>query len=132
MPNYTQINLNDVENQAPNFGLPEEMEARFASGELGLEKSGAGLLRLQPGFRMPFGHAHAEQEELYVVTRGSGRLKLDDEVLELKEYDAVRIPAGAMRNFEAGPEGVDYLAFGAPAVEDKQAEADMQPGWWKD
>ena len=132
MSSHTQINLNDVENQAPNFGFPDDMEARFASRELELEQSGAGLLRLKPGFRMPFGHAHSEQEEVYVVTRGSGRLKLDDEVIELKEYDAVRIPAGTMRNCEAGPDGIEYLAFGAPFVEDKQAEADLQPGWWKD
>jgi uncharacterized cupin superfamily protein len=132
MSSHTQISLNDVENQAPNFGFPDDMEARFASGDLGLEQSGAGLVRLKPGFRMPFGHAHSEQEEVYVVTRGSGRLKLDDEVLELKEYDAVRIPAGVMRNTEAGPDGMEYLAFGAPFVEDKQAEADLQPGWWQD
>ena len=132
MPNYTHINLNDVENQAPNFGMPEEMEARFASGDLALEHSGAGFLRLKPGFRVPFGHAHSEQEELYVVVRGSGRLKLDDEVLELKEYDAVRIPAGVERNAEAGPDGMEYVAFGAPAMEDKRAEVEMHPGWWKD
>jgi uncharacterized cupin superfamily protein len=132
MANYTQVNLNDVENQAPNFGMPEEMEARFASGDLGLEHSGASLMRLAPGFRVPFGHSHSEQEELYAVVRGSARLKLDDEVLDLKEYDAVRVAAGVMRNFEAGPDGVDYVAFGAPLVEDKRAEADMQPGWWQD
>ena len=132
MSSYTQINLKDVENQAPNFGMPEEMEARFASGPLELEHSGAALMRLKPGFRVPFGHNHSEQEELYVVVRGGGRIKLDDEVLELKEYDAVRIPAGVTRNMEAGDDGVEWLAFGAPAVEDKQAEAEMQPGWWED
>jgi uncharacterized cupin superfamily protein len=132
MSSYTKVNLNDVENQAPNFGLPDGIEARFAGGELGLEKSGAGFLKFGPGVRLPFGHSHSEQEELYVVTRGGGRLKLDDEVLNVKEYDAVRVPAGMMRNFEAGPEGIEYLAFGAPFVEDKQAEADMQPGWWQD
>ena len=132
MPNYTQVNLNDVENQAPNFGLDEGMEARFASGDLGLEKTGAGLLRLQPGFRVPFGHTHSEQEEIYVVIRGSAKVKLDDETVELKELDALRVGPGVTRNFEGGPEGVDYLAFGAPAVEDKQAEANMEPGWWQD
>jgi uncharacterized cupin superfamily protein len=132
MSSHTKVNLNDVENQGPNFGMPEEMEARFASGDLGLEQSGAGFMRLKPGFRVPFGHAHAEQEELYVVVRGSGRIKLDDEVLELKEYDAVRIPAGVTRNMEAGDEGVEYLAFGAPFVEDKRAEAEMLPGWWQE
>ena len=132
MANYTQVNLNEVENQAPNFGLSEGMEARFASGDLGLKQSGAGMLRLEPGFRVPFGHEHSEQEELYVVIRGSAKVKVGDEVLDLSEFDALRVDAGVMRNFEAGPDGVTYLAFGAPAVEDKQAEADMQPGWWKD
>lgn len=132
MSNYTHINLNDVENQAPNFGMPDEMEARFATGDLGLEQSGASLMRLQSGFRVPFGHSHSEQEELYVVIRGSARAKLDDEVLELGEYDALRIGPGVMRNLEAGPDGVEWVAFGAPAVEDKRAEADMQPGWWQD
>ena len=132
MSNYTHINLNDVENQAPNFGMPEEMEARFATGDLGLEKSGASLMRLQPGFRVPFGHAHSEQEELYVVIRGSAKMKLDDEIVELGECDAVRISPGVMRNMEAGPDGVEWVAFGAPAVENKRAEADMQQGWWQD
>lgn len=132
MSNYTHINLNDVENQAPNFGMPEEMEARFATGDLGLEKSGASLQRLKPGFRVPFGHAHSEQEELYVVIRGSARMKLDEEIVELGEYDAVRIGPGVMRNMEAGPDGVEWVAFGAPAVEDKRSEADMQQGWWQD
>jgi uncharacterized cupin superfamily protein len=132
MSSHTKVNLNDVENQAPNFGMPEEMEARFAGGDLGLEQAGAALMRVQSGFRIPFGHSHSEQEELYVVVRGSARLKLDDEVLELSEYDAVRVAPGVMRNFEAGPDGVEFVAFGAPLVEDKQAEADMQPGWWQD
>jgi uncharacterized cupin superfamily protein len=132
MSSHTRINLNDVENQAPNFGIPEEMEARFASGDLELEHSGVGFIRLKPGFRVPFGHAHSKQEELYVVVRGSARIKLDDEVLELNEYDALRIPAGVTRNMEAGDEGVEYLAFGAPSVADKRAEAEMQPGWWQD
>ena len=132
MSNYTHLNLNDVENQAPNFGMPEEMEARFATGDLGLAQSGASLMRLKPGFRVPFGHAHSEQEELYVVLRGSARMKLDDDIVELGEYDAVRIGPGVMRNMEAGPDGVEWVAFGAPAVEDKRSEADMRQGWWQD
>ena len=130
MSSYTQINLNDVENQAPNFGMPEEMEARFASGDLGLEHSGAGFMRLKPGFRVPFGHAHAEQEELYVVVRGSGRLKLDDEVLELAQWDVVRIPGPTMRGLQGGPDGAEVIAFGAPNTENKDAE--MVQGFWSD
>jgi len=132
MSSYTQINLNDVEDQAPKFGMPDGMEARFAREALGLEKSGAGFEKLAPGVRVPFGHTHREQEELYVVVRGSARVKVGDEVLELSEMDALRVAPGVMRAFEGGPEGVEYVVFGAPQVDDPAAEAEMQPGWWKD
>jgi len=134
MSDYTKLNLiQDVENVAPKFGLPAEMEARFPSGQLGLEHSGVGYEKFAPGFRVPFGHMHTQQEELYVIVQGGGRLKLDDEIVDVAQWDAIRVPAGVFRNFEAGPDGLEVLAFGAPAVEgDKQAEAEMQPGWWSD
>ena len=132
MPNYTHLNLNAVEDQAPNFGMPEGIEARFAREALGLQKSGASLQKLAPGVRVPFGHTHREQEELYVVVRGSARAKVGDDVIELSEMDALRVEPGVMRAFEGGPDGVEYLAFGAPQMADPAAEADLQPGWWKD
>src|SRR5438445_820942 len=69
--------------------------------------------KLEPGFRMPFGHKHTDQEEVYVVVRGSARVKVDDDIVELGEWDAIRFEADAMRNVEAGPDGVEYLAFSA-------------------
>jgi len=132
MPNYTQINLNEVEDQAPNFGMPEGIEARFAREVLGLKKSGASYQKLAPGVRMPFGHSHGEQEELYVVIRGNARVKVGDEVLELSEMDALRVDPDVVRAFEGGADGAEILAFGAPDVADRAAEAAMHPGWWKD
>ena len=132
MSNYTQLNLNDVENQAPSFGMPEGIEARFARQALGLEKCGISLERLPAGVRMPFGHSHGEQEEVYVVIRGNARVKVSDEVLELSEMDALRVGPDVMRAFEGGSEGAEILVFGAPAVADPAAEAEMQPGWWQD
>lgn len=131
MPNYTQVNLRDVEDQAPKFGMPEGIQARFAREALGLEKSGVSFQRLAPGVRMPFGHAHAEQEELYVVIRGNARVKVGDEVLELSEMDALRVDPDVVRAFEGGADGAEILAFGAPAVADRGAEAKMHPGWWE-
>ena len=130
MSSHTQINLNDVENQAPNFGFPDDMEARFASSELGLEHSGAGILRLKPGFRLPFGHKHSEQEEHYLVISGSARVKLDDDIVDMRTWDVVRIPRDTMRALEGGPEGAEVLAFGAPDTDNKDVE--MVQGWWSD
>jgi len=124
---YTKTNLRTVENQAPNFGMPEEMEARFARRAIDGETLGLSLFTLAPGFRIPFGHKHESQEEVYVVVRGSARVKVEDEIVELREWDAIRFPKSTMRQVEAGPDGVDYLAFGAG---DDPTEVEMAPGWW--
>jgi mannose-6-phosphate isomerase-like protein (cupin superfamily) len=130
---YTVVNLKDVEDQAPKFGFAPDLEARFATPALSLEKSGVSYQRLAPDFRTPFGHRHKTQEELYVVLSGSARLKLDDEVVELRALDAVRVPSETMRCFEAGPEGAEILAFGAPNTgPSPAADVEMQPGWWAD
>ena len=97
---------------------------------LELEQSGVSYFRIAPGFRTPFGHVHSEQEEVYVVASGSARVELGDEVLELAQWDAVRIARATMRGFEGGPEGAEVLAFGAPNTENKDAE--MVQGWWAD
>ena len=130
MAGYTLVNLKEVEDQAPKFGFAPNLEARFASTPLELQKSGVSYQRLAPNFRAPFGHRHGVQEEVYVVVGGSGRLKLDDEVVDLKPWDAVRVPPETTRCFEAGPEGVEILAFGAPPTGLQDAE--MVPGWWAD
>jgi len=129
MGEYTKQNLRDVENQSPNFGMPEELQARFARTALAGETLGLSLMTLAPNFRIPFGHKHSGQEEVYVVVRGSGRAKVDDEVVELREWDAIRFGKDTMRKMEAGPDGVEYLAFGAG---DDPRDAEMAPGWWSD
>jgi mannose-6-phosphate isomerase-like protein (cupin superfamily) len=132
MAGYTRVNLKEVEDQAPKFGLAPNIEARFASVPLELQKSGMSYQRLAPNFRAPFGHTHKTQEELYVIVGGSARVKLDDEIVELKRWDAVRVPPDTTRCFEAGPEGVEILAFGAPRTGASLADAEMKPNWWTD
>ena len=129
MAGYTKKSLREVENQAPKFGMPSELEARFARTALEGETLGLSLMKLAPGFRIPFGHKHAGQEEVYVVVRGSAQVKVEDEVVELAEWDAIRFDRNTMRAVEAGPEGVEYLAFGAG--EDPR-DAEIVPNWWSD
>jgi mannose-6-phosphate isomerase-like protein (cupin superfamily) len=126
---YTLLNLKrDVEDAGERFGYAPNMEARFARKALGLERSGLSFFKLAPDFRVPFGHLHTEQEEIYLVLSGSARVKLDDEILELSPMDAVRIPPSTMRGFEAGPKGAEILAFGAPDTDNKDIEMDQ--GFW--
>ncbi len=132
MAGYTIVNLKEVEDQAPKFGYSPNLEARFATVPLELQNSGMSYLRLAPNFRVPFGHKHKLQEELYVLISGSGRVKLDDEVVELKAWDAVRVPGETMRCFEAGPDGAEIMAFGAPNTRSLQDELEMMPNWWTD
>jgi uncharacterized cupin superfamily protein len=131
MSNYTHLNLKeDVDDQAPNFGLSPNLEARMARVPLGLEKSGVSYIRLAPGFRIPFGHKHKQQEEVYVLVNGSARIKVEDEVRELRQWDAVRLHRDTLRGFEAGDEGAEFIAIGAPNT--GPGDADIVEEWWSD
>jgi mannose-6-phosphate isomerase-like protein (cupin superfamily) len=112
---FTLRNLKeDLEDVGSRFDGAPDLEFRLATEALELERSGLGYQRVPPGCRFPYGHTHRKQEEVYVVLRGSGRMKLDDEIVELKEWDAVRVPPGTWRGYEAGPEGLEIIVIGAP------------------
>lgn len=130
MSDYTIRNLEQIEDSARAFGLSPGLDARFASKEIGCEKTGVSVQRLAPGFRVPFGHSHPEQEEVYVVAEGSGRVKLDDNVHDLEQWDVVRIGPGVMRAVEAGPQGMQLVAFGAPGP--LRGDAAIEQDWWSD
>jgi mannose-6-phosphate isomerase-like protein (cupin superfamily) len=131
MADYTKLNLKqDVEDMAPKFGFSPGMESRFARQPLDLAQSGVSYFRLAPEFRMPFGHRHGEQEEVYVIVSGNARMKLEDDIVELRQWDVVRVPGSTTRALEGGPDGAEVLAFGAPSNQNKDAE--MVPGWWED
>jgi len=129
MSAYTKLNLKEVEDQAPKFEMTD-LEFRSARVPLELENSGLSYLRIAPNFRMPFGHRHDVQEEVYVLLNGSARLKLDDEVIDLNPLDAVRIHKDTVRNFEGGPDGAEVIAIGAPHT--GPGDAEMVNGWWMD
>jgi mannose-6-phosphate isomerase-like protein (cupin superfamily) len=131
MAGYTKLNLKEsVEDQAPKFDMSPDLEFRVAREPLETENAAISYLRVAPNFRLPFGHTHGEQEEVYVLVGGSARIKLDDEVLELRPFDAVRIHRETMRNLEGGPDGAELILYGAPNA--GPADAQMSPDWWTD
>jgi mannose-6-phosphate isomerase-like protein (cupin superfamily) len=109
MAGYTIKNLNDVDDFAKDV---DNVEARFARSSIDSEHLGVSLFRFGPGMRAPFGHRHKEQEEVYVVTAGSGSIKLEDEVVDLKQWDVVRVSPEVTRGLQAGPDGIEYIAVG--------------------
>jgi mannose-6-phosphate isomerase-like protein (cupin superfamily) len=131
---FTLRNLReDLEDLGTNFDGAPGLEFRHASKALGLEQSGLSYQRIPPDYRFPYGHTHKEQEEVYVIVRGSGRMKLDDEIVEVKEWDVVRIPPGVWRGYEGGPEGLEILVIGAPNLgEDPRGDVEGQRDWWAD
>ena len=123
----------DLEDIGSAFGGPPGLEFRAATKPLELEQGAVSYQRVPPGRRFPYGHAHETQEEVYVVVRGGGRMKIDDEIVELEEWDAVRVPPGTWRGYEAGPEGLEILVFGSPNLgEDPRGDVDGQRNWWTD
>ena len=130
MSSYTVVNLKEVEDQAPKFGYAPHLESRFARKALGLRESGISHFKLAPGFRVPFGHHHTDQEEVYVVVAGSARIKLGEEIVDLQTWDAVRISPEVTRGMEGGPDGAEIVAFGAPSHEN--ADAAMVSDFWGD
>lgn len=127
MPDYTQVNLkDDVENASERFGLAPDMEARFARSPLELEGGGFSYQKLAPDFRSPVAHRHRTHEEVYVVVGGSGRVKVEDEVRELRQWDAIRFAPEVARGFEAGPDGLELLAIGFG----EGGDTEMLEGFW--
>ena len=125
---FTHKRLTDVKDSAPEFGMADVQEARFAKGDLETEQTGVSHHKLKPEQRTPFGHKHEDAEEVYVVISGAGRLKLDDEIIEVETLDAIRVSPEVVRAFEAGPDGIEVLAFGAR----HDGDGEVIPGWWSD
>ena len=123
---YAKKNLRAVSDSAVEHGLSATQEARFPRTELGAEQTGANFLTVKPSQREAFAHRHRVAEEIYVVLSGSGRVKLDDELVDLAPLDAVRVSPGVARSFEAGPNGLEVLIFG-PRVE---ADGELVPDFW--
>ena len=131
---FTKANLSDDVDDAASAAGVAGLKAHFAADSLGLQHSGLSYQRIEPGKRQPWGHRHKTQEEIYVILAGRGKAMLGSEEVEVRPLDAIRVAPELARNFEAGPDGLDLLAFGAPRSPDQQpgGESELLPGWWGD
>jgi quercetin dioxygenase-like cupin family protein len=123
-------NLDDVADVAPGLGTAATQEVRFARADLDADHVGFTLHRVKPGTRQMIGHKHHHPaaEEVYVVIAGAGRIKLDDDTFEIARLDTIRVSPDVIRSFEAGPDGIEFLAFGPR----HDGDGEVFPGWWSD
>lgn len=125
---YTIVNIKELEDMAVKFGLSPNVEARFGRSATDAKRGGFSYQRLAPNFRQPFGHRHREQEEFYVVVSGGGKVTLDKETREVRQWDAIRVAPQTARAFEAGPDGLELLVFGSGETGD----AEIIESFWDD
>jgi uncharacterized RmlC-like cupin family protein len=125
---YTLKNLRETEDSAPKFGFEEIGEAHFPREELGATQTGLAYHVLRPNRRQAFGHSHEQAEEVYVVISGSGRIRLDDEIVEARELDAIRVSPEVTRAWEAGPDGLALIVFGAR----HEGDGALDREFWRD
>ena len=129
MADYTIKNLMDIEDSASGRGTG--VQARFARSHIDSRDLGVTYISYEPGVRSPIGHSHREQEEVYVVVSGSGRIKLDDDVRELRAWDVVRVAPSTVRAVEGGPQGIQLIAIGSTRPEGGDG-VPAPEGWWAD
>jgi mannose-6-phosphate isomerase-like protein (cupin superfamily) len=131
---FTLTNIKkDLEDIGSRFDGAPDLEFRAATKALELEESALSYQHVPPGYRFPYGHTHMKQEEVYVVLRGGGRMKIDDEIFDLTQWDAVRVPPGTWRGYEAGSEGLEILVIGAPNLgEAPRDDVEGRREWWTD
>ena len=125
MPGWTKTNFQDLEDRSP---ADAPMEWRLARTALHSPELGVSRFTYEPGARMPFGHRHREQEEAYVVVGGSGRAKLDDDIIEIVVWDVLRVAPPVVRAFEAGPDGLDLICIGGRKP--KRGDTERLPDFW--
>lgn len=126
MSNWTRKNFSEIENSSP---AEAPIQTRFSRTVIESKELGVSRFTYGPNFRVPFGHRHRVQEEAYVVVSGSGRVKLDDEVIELAEWDVLRVAPEVVRAFEAGPDGLDLICIGGSKP--PEGDGEKVDGFWE-
>lgn len=125
MANWTKTNFGEIDSSSDD---DSPVIAKFGRKHMDSTELGVSHFTYKPGMKAPFGHRHAEQEEAYVVVSGSGRMKLDDEIIELAKWDLVRVAPEVARGFEGGPDGLELICIGGHKPEGGDGEG--VEGFW--
>lgn len=127
MSDWTKTNFDDIESFT---GHDAPVIAKFGRSHIDSEELGVSRFTYSADSKAPFGHKHGSQEEAYVVVSGSGRMKLDNEVIDLVQWDLVRVAPDVVRAFEAGPDGLDLICVGGRRPE--EGDGEMVDDFWDD
>ena len=118
---FAIVNLLDGVANSVGDGFPG-VEGHFGRRHLDSEHLGVSFFRYAPGVRATLAHHHREQEEAYVVVGGSGRMRLDDDIVDVQGWDVVRVAPDVVRGVEGGPAGLEIIAIGADRPADGDGE----------
>ena len=121
MSRFAHLNLLELDDSVA--GRVAGLEGRFGRTRLGSRDLGVSHFRYAPDVQAETGHRHRVQEEAYVVVAGSGRILIDGEVRDLRQWDVVRIAPEAVRAFASGPDGLELIAVGGPKPEGGDGES---------
>jgi mannose-6-phosphate isomerase-like protein (cupin superfamily) len=106
---YSLVDIDELEGEGPG-GM-----VRKARRALGARAFGFNYFTFGPNVDgREHDHAAAPQEEVYFVVRGSGRMRIDDDEIDLKPGRFVRVDAESRRLPISGPDGLELVTFGAP------------------
>ena len=79
---------------------------------LGLTGAEISINVLPAGTSVPFVHTHKQNEEIYAVIDGSGKVVIDSEEITLKAGDWLRVSPSAKRQFSASADsGIKYICI---------------------
>jgi mannose-6-phosphate isomerase-like protein (cupin superfamily) len=128
MADFTIVNLEDVDDWLGDY--PGEM--RGITYPVGAEQVALTYRRMpqHTGSKGSYGHRHREQEELYFVVSGTLQFKLDDEIVEVRKHQAIRVPAETVRGvWNDEPEDAELIIV-SRRIDDPIGDVERVDGFW--
>jgi mannose-6-phosphate isomerase-like protein (cupin superfamily) len=128
MTDYAIVRVNDVDDVYEDSDVPGEFRPLTAA--LGGEQVAVTVIRVPPhsDFEQGTGHSHAEQEEVYLVTRGTLTMRFDDEIERVRAGSAVRVAPQTVRSHRN--EGDEPVEIWAISRKQERSDATKVDDFW--